>query len=150
MYLYKENSHIPRKDIEKSFKIALHPVSYGKGQEKYKSHDPHKYGYAPHRMGQGFVNLIRAVLAFFPVKQHFVYDLFNMGIFGLNDLFFIIVIGNIGDLHRMLISHILIVLQKLDGVPAHGRMGRIMCLHHHGKLGDLVLYFPAVMEHVPL
>ena len=48
----------------------------------------------------------------------------------------------------MLVFHFLIIFQQLDGMPAHGRMRRIMRLHHNLQLGNFILDFFRILQNI--
>ena len=62
-----------------------------------------------------------------------------IGIFTLYDLFLVAAFHHIGSPDRMLLPYLLVILQQLNGMPSHRRMGGIMGLHHKGWI-----FFPAL------
>ncbi len=96
-------------------------------------------------MSEQLVYLIRTFLLFRFMEQSFIYNILYICILCLNNLLFVTSVHHIGDRNGMFLPDFFIVLQKLNGMPSHRRMGRIMCLHHHFQLGQLVFnYFPII------
>ena len=90
-------------------------------------------------MGQQPVDPVRARRLLVLVEERLVYHLLNVGIFALNNFLFITAVHYIDHGDRVLFPHLLVVLQKLDGMPAHGGMCGIMGLHDYLQLLYLLL-----------
>ena len=66
------------------------------------------------------VHLIRDGSLFILIKQALLYDLFYIVILLVDNLFFIITWKNLAHIvQRMIVSHHLVKLQELNGMPAH-------------------------------
>ncbi len=73
-----------------------------------------------------------------------------MSIFTLYNLFFIASVHHMRHGNGMVPLYFLIVFQQFYGMPAHGRVTGVICLHHCLQLGNPVLYLFRIVQNILL
>ena len=132
------------------FQAALQEIADGKGQKEHQRHDAQKHRNAPDRMGEHPVDPVRSRRLFRFVEQDLIDHRLDIFIFFLRNLLFIAAVRHALQLNGMVLLHLRIIFQQLDGMPADGGMVRIAVLHPLLQHGKLRLQLFSVVQNVAL
>ena len=134
--------------IKPRLKHPLQGIPHREGEEEDQAHNQQEHRNPPEGMGQNTVYFICRGRLFTFIKKSLSHYLFYIAVFTLDDFLFIASVYNadLGD--GVLPFHLFIILQKLDGMPAHGGMAGIMSLHPDSQRGYFLFYLSGVIQHI--
>ncbi len=84
------------------------------------------------------------------IKKDLLHDFFDVGIFTLYHFFFVASVHHMDYGNGMLLLYLLVILQKLYGMPSGRGMFWVILLHHGFQSGDFSLNLRGIIQYVVL